>query len=218
MGGGEDVAVRVGGTDDEIHFAEAVFDFVEADELDAVLPFGVEIGAVAVIAPDCFFVDTRALFDEAFAEESGSDNHDGVYIFGFGGKVAKGDCFDLFGFELGAGFVLNFFGDEEGGGDPFLKHIACPAAVFGDFEGVFDLRGDVVFSGGLREHAGGDEAEMLKGFFSGLHVIFILFDGGESHAVRKNAVLGRFGGDDGDNFNSVAGVEEEEFMYAPELH
>lgn len=59
---------------------------------------------------------------------------------------------------------------------------------------------------------------MFKGFFSGFDVIFILFDGGESHAVGKDAVLGCFGGDDGDNFNSVAGVEEEKFMNTPELH
>ena len=53
-----------------------------------------------MIAPDRFFVGTAALFHEAFAEDSCSDNHDRVLVFGFGGKVAKGKCFDLFGLEF----------------------------------------------------------------------------------------------------------------------
>ena len=100
MSGCENVAVRVGCADDQIYFAEAVFDFVEANKLDVILPFRFEWGLVTMIAPDRFFVGTATLFHEAFAEDSRSDNHDRVLFFGFGGKVAKGECFDLFGVEF----------------------------------------------------------------------------------------------------------------------
>ena len=36
--------------------------------------------------------------------------------------------------------------------------------------------------------------------------------------MRKNAILGGFRGDNGNDFNSVAGVEKQEFMNTPELH
>ncbi len=65
----------------------------------------------------------------------------------------------------------------------------------------------MVFAGGLGEHAGGDEAEVFEGFFVGFDVVFVLFDEREAHAVGEDAVLGGFGGDDGDDFDAVAGVE-----------
>ena len=52
--GCEDVAVRVGCADDQIYFVEAVFDFVEADKLNVILPFIFEWRPVAMIAPDRF--------------------------------------------------------------------------------------------------------------------------------------------------------------------
>ena len=45
MSGCEDVAVRVGGADDQIYFTEAVFYFIEADKLDVILPFIFELEA-----------------------------------------------------------------------------------------------------------------------------------------------------------------------------
>ena len=100
MSGCEDVAVRVGCADDQVYFVEAVFDFVEANKLNVILPFIFELRLVAMIAPDRFFVRTATLFHEAFTEDSRSDNHDRVLVFGFGGKVAKCKCFDLFGLEF----------------------------------------------------------------------------------------------------------------------
>ncbi len=88
VGGGEDVAVGVGGTDDVVDIGEAVFDLVEADELDFASPLGVELGLVAVVAPDGFGVGFDAFFYEAFAEESGADDHDVLGLVVFGGEVS----------------------------------------------------------------------------------------------------------------------------------
>ena len=53
---------------------------------------------------------------------------------------------------------LAYLFNEEGGVNPFLRHVAGPTALFGGFQRVFHLRRNVIFTRRLREHAGGGQA------------------------------------------------------------